>query len=537
MKYENGRPWPLGASRDQDGWNFAVSSDESVNLILFQDDKSLSLPMKKTLGQVYAVRVKEHLSDNVKYMFETKGKLFADPAGRDVRKPGAFAEKIPASQIRCALPDVLSPAVLKRNVNGAAVCLHVRGFTKCASSGVSSPGTFEGAAEKFPFLKSLGFEEVILLPIYDFFERRGGKTNYWGYGGGNFFSPNSHLAGSASGRKSFHALVKAAEKCGLALTLYMPFSADVGTLKARECLLSYRTDYGIRDFILNPQNVNLAVLKEDPRFADMRLETLDDRFMYTVRQFLRGDAGFALLGGKAFSESGLHYVARHTGFTLRDLYMFERKHNEMNGEGNFDGPEEDFGCNCGVEGPSEEENIRTLRRQLIRNAAFITLLSRGRPVMTAEDVLMHSRKGNNNPYCQDNFLTRPDWEKKDEDFLAYIRALMDFRSRHLLLREEDAAPLGSVPVSFHGESAWMSPAHRYERGVGVMYAGERESLLVLMNPWGEPFEAGLPSAPFGPWKKRFSSVCGTVDHGETYKGIRKTVAPWEMEILVSEKRG
>ena len=34
--------------------------------------------------------------------------------------------------------------------------LHVRGFTKDASSGVTHPGTFAGIKEKIPYLKELG---------------------------------------------------------------------------------------------------------------------------------------------------------------------------------------------------------------------------------------------------------------------------------------------------------------------------------------------------------------------------------------------
>ena len=34
--------------------------------------------------------------------------------------------------------------------------MHVRGFTKHASSGVQFPGTFEGIREKIPYLKALG---------------------------------------------------------------------------------------------------------------------------------------------------------------------------------------------------------------------------------------------------------------------------------------------------------------------------------------------------------------------------------------------
>ena len=43
--------------------------------------------------------------------------------------------------------------------------MHVRGFTKDASSGVAHPGTFHGIMEKIPYLKELGINAVELMPI------------------------------------------------------------------------------------------------------------------------------------------------------------------------------------------------------------------------------------------------------------------------------------------------------------------------------------------------------------------------------------
>ena len=48
--------------------------------------------------------------------------------------------------------------------------LHVRGFTKDASSGVLHPGTFAGLREKLPYLKRLGVNAVELMPIFEFDE-------------------------------------------------------------------------------------------------------------------------------------------------------------------------------------------------------------------------------------------------------------------------------------------------------------------------------------------------------------------------------
>ena len=76
--------------------------------------------------------------------------------------------------------------------------LHVRGFTKDASSGVSHPGTFAGIREKIPYLKELGITAVELMPVFEFDETMGrrevnGRTllDYWGYNPVSFFAPNT----------------------------------------------------------------------------------------------------------------------------------------------------------------------------------------------------------------------------------------------------------------------------------------------------------------------------------------------------------
>ncbi len=76
--------------------------------------------------------------------------------------------------------------------------MHVRGFTKHASSGVEYPGTFAGLKEKIPYLKELGINAVELMPIFEFDEMRDyreidGKPvmNYWGYSTVSFFAPNT----------------------------------------------------------------------------------------------------------------------------------------------------------------------------------------------------------------------------------------------------------------------------------------------------------------------------------------------------------
>lgn len=76
--------------------------------------------------------------------------------------------------------------------------MHVRGFSRHASSGVAYPGTFAGLKEKIPYLKELGINAVELMPIFEFDEMKDyrevdGKPvmNYWGYNTVSFFAPNT----------------------------------------------------------------------------------------------------------------------------------------------------------------------------------------------------------------------------------------------------------------------------------------------------------------------------------------------------------
>lgn len=78
--------------------------------------------------------------------------------------------------------------------------LHVRGFTKDASSGLceTDRGTFEGLRKKIPYLRELGVNAVELMPIFEFDETRDRREvngeillDYWGYNPVSFFAPNT----------------------------------------------------------------------------------------------------------------------------------------------------------------------------------------------------------------------------------------------------------------------------------------------------------------------------------------------------------
>jgi isoamylase len=81
--------------------------------------------------------------------------------------------------------------------------MHVRGFTRHASSGVRYPGSFAGIIEKIPYLKDLGITAVELMPIFEFDETMNSREvngqkllEYWGYNTVSFFAPNTSYTAS-----------------------------------------------------------------------------------------------------------------------------------------------------------------------------------------------------------------------------------------------------------------------------------------------------------------------------------------------------
>ena len=112
--------------------------------------------------------------------------------------------------------------------------MHVRGFTKDASSGVAHPGTFHGIMEKIPYLKELGINAVELMPIFEFDEMREHRVidgrellDYWGYNTVSFFAPNTSYA---SDREYNHVgtelkqLIKTLKENGIEVILDVVFN-------------------------------------------------------------------------------------------------------------------------------------------------------------------------------------------------------------------------------------------------------------------------------------------------------------------------
>ena len=109
------------------------------------------------------------------------------------------------------------------------------------------------------------------------------------------------------------------------------------------------------------------------------------------------------------AEESVNFVTCHDGFTLNDLVSYNQKHNEANGEDNRDGANDNRSWNCGVEGPTDDPAVETLRNRQVKNFLTVTMLSLGMPMILMGDEVRRTQHGNNNAYCQDNETSWFDW--------------------------------------------------------------------------------------------------------------------------------
>lgn len=197
---------------------------------------------------------------------------------------------------------------------------------------------------------------------------------------------------------------------------------------------------------------------------------LNGRYRDKVRRFWAGDASVTASFAKRlcgsqdiFGPAGrsplvtLNMLTSHDGFTLRDLWSYNGKHNDANGEGNRDGDDNNHSWNCGVEGETEDESINALRRKIARSCLATMFCSLGVPFLTMGDERWRTQRGNNNGYCQDNELSWLDWSASPESstMLEFMKRLIRFRQTHPGFRRH-AHFSGKVnETTGHPDIAWF----------------------------------------------------------------------------------
>jgi isoamylase len=252
----------------------------------------------------------------------------------------------------------------------------------------------------------------------------------------------------------------------------------------------------------------------------------NDRYRSALRRYWSGEG--SLIGevsnrmtgssdlfhhdGRAL-RAGVNHVTVHDGFTLADLFSYNEKHNEANGEDNRDGSNDNLSNNCGVEGPTDDPKILALRRRLRKNQLACLLLAQGLPLMLAGDEVGNTQFGNNNAYCQDNEVSWLDWRMAASPpglaLTAYVARLIALRRQHPVLRHPGFLHGTEYPAPGIADIAWFDqhgatiPSEAWNdieqrtlvlRRVMRVPEGQVTILTLLLNPTAEPCDFRLPAS-------------------------------------------
>jgi isoamylase len=209
------------------------------------------------------------------------------------------------------------------------------------------------------------------------------------------------------------------------------------------------------------------------------------KFRDDIRAFVRGDPGkvpalmLRLYGSDdLFPDStydgyrpfqSVNFVTSHDGFCLYDLVSYDRKHNQANGHGNRDGTDDNLSWNCGWEGDEgAPPEVLALRRRQVKNFCCLLMLANGTPLFVAGDEFMHTQRGNNNPYNQDNETTWLDWARREQhaDVFRFFQRMIAFRKAH-----------PSIARSHY----WRDDVRWYGTGARVDLSGESRGLAYLLR--------------------------------------------------------
>jgi len=261
-----GRPYPLGATWDGEGVNFALYSEhaEKVELCLFDVSGKIEtvrtpLPEQTDMvwhgylpevrpGQLYGYRVYGPYAPEHGHRFNHH-KLLLDPYGKQIHGAIRWSDSHFGYRLRHRQEDLSfdrrddSMGMPKNRVIDSAFTwgndaapripwhetviyeMHVKGFTMCHPEVPEElRGTYAGLATApvIEYLKRLGVTSIELMPVHSFIDDRQlverGLRNYWGYNSIGFFAPEPRYLGTNTVRE-FKTMVKTLHSAGLEVIL------------------------------------------------------------------------------------------------------------------------------------------------------------------------------------------------------------------------------------------------------------------------------------------------------------------------------
>lgn len=265
------------------------------------------------------------------------------------------------------------------------------------------------------------------------------------------------------------------------------------------------------------------------------------RFRDDVRSFIRGENGSAgnfadrLIGSpdvyehkQREAEQSVNFVTCHDGFTLNDLVSYDQKHNEANREENRDGSNDNRSWNCGVEGPSNDSAIESLRNRQVKNFLTTTLLSLGLPMLVMGDEAGRTQHGNSNAYCLDDDRSWFDWSLLVEhaDVHRFVKLLIARRVLRDIGPEKKRMTLAELIRAaikdWHGvkldQPDWSY--HSHSIALRAESPSQAVSVYGIFNAYWEPLEFELPPSEDGsemPWRRWI----------DTFLEEPQEIVPWE----------
>ena len=251
-----------GACVASNGVSFTINSHGATRctLLLFKPQAPkpyarIPFPDSYRIGDTYSMLVYDIKPDEFEYAFyfdgpyePAKGLLFneenvlLDPYSRAVTGQRKWGEKPEGGKDFEYRARVVKSSFDWGNIKQleqpfedlVIYEIHVRGYTKDKSSGVSAPGTFAGLKDKIPYLKDLGINAVELMPIFEFDEMESARVvdgvqlyNYWGYNTVSFFAPNTSYAFNEEHNHEgdeLKSLIKALKENGIEVILDVVFN-------------------------------------------------------------------------------------------------------------------------------------------------------------------------------------------------------------------------------------------------------------------------------------------------------------------------
>jgi len=333
MRIWPGRPYPLGASWDGQGVNFAIFSERAtgVELCLFnhQDDaeESYKIPLRERTdqvfhcylpdvrpGQFYGYRVHGPYDPSNGNRFNP-AKLLIDPYAKAITgaitwSNDLFAYKVGASEEDLE-PDptnsaggvpkcvVIDPAFTWEDDSSLNIpwnrtviyeC-HVKGMTKLHPDVPENlRGTYAGLASDamIEYFLGLGVTAVELLPVHQFVVDRHlaerGLTNYWGYNSIGFFAPDVRYASKGLGNQvyEFKSMVKTLHSAGIEVILDVVYNhtgegnhlGPTLSLRGIDNKAYYRLDPGNQRFYTDFTGTGNSLNMQHPRTIQLIMDSL-----------------------------------------------------------------------------------------------------------------------------------------------------------------------------------------------------------------------------------------------------------------------